>query len=96
MPRKRLFITIGVVLALAIGVTWFFTARPGDLVLTGIVTTDDVVISPLVGGQIEKMFVKEGDSVTPNEVLARLVPSELQADTAYYAHSASEGAVRVQ
>ena len=95
MPRKRLFITIGVVLLIAI-VVWAVTARSGDLVLTGIVTTDDVVISPLVGGQVEKMLVKEGDSVAPHEVLARLVPSELQADTAYYAHSAAEGAVRVQ
>ncbi len=95
MPRKRLFITIGVVLLIAI-VVWAITARSGDLVLTGIVTTDDVVISPLVGGQVEKMLVKEGDSVAPHELLARLVPSELQADTAYYAHSAAEGAVRVQ
>jgi multidrug resistance efflux pump len=95
MPRKRLFVIIGVVLVLAIAVVGFLTAGPGDLVLTGIVTTDDVVISPLVGGQIENMFVKEGDSVTPNEILARLVPSELQADTAYYSHNAAEGAVRV-
>jgi multidrug resistance efflux pump len=95
MSRKRLFVILGVVLVLAIGV-WFVTTRAGDLVLTGIVTADDIVVSPLVGGQIEKMLVKEGDSVTPHQLLARLVPSELQADTAYYAHSAAEGVVRVQ
>ncbi len=96
MPRKQLSVIIAVILVLAIGIVWFVTTRPGDLTLTGIVTTDDVVVSPLVGGQIETMFVKEGDSVAPNEILARLVPLELQADTAYYSHSTAEGAVRVQ
>jgi multidrug resistance efflux pump len=96
MPRKRLPVIIGVGLVLTIAVVWFLTTRPSDLVLTGIVTTDDVVVSPLVAGQIDKMLVKEGDSVVPGQLLARLVPAELQADRAYFQHSAEEGAVRVE
>jgi multidrug resistance efflux pump len=89
-------VIIGVGVVLAIAIVWFLTTRPSDLVLTGIVTTDDVVVSPLVAGQIDKMLVKEGDSVVPQQLLARLVPAELQADRAFFQHSAEEGAVRVE
>jgi multidrug resistance efflux pump len=59
------------------------------------VTTDDVIVSPLVGGQIEQLLVHEGDVVAPMQLVARLAPSELQADRAYYAHSAEDGVVHV-
>ncbi len=95
MTRKR--ILLGTALALLLGaVAWLVGGGSGDLVLTGIVTTDDVIVSPQVTGQIGQLLVDQGDSVTPGELVARLVPAELQADRAYYAHSAEEGAVRVQ
>lgn len=96
MARKRIVIVIAVAVVLVAAVAWYLGTRPTNLVLTGIVTTDDVVVSPLIVGQIDKMFVKAGDSVVPQQLLARLVPAELQAERAFYAHSAEEGAVRVQ
>jgi HlyD family secretion protein len=62
--------------------------RPTELVLTGIVTTSDVIVSPLAGGQIATLLVKEGDAVKKDQVIATITPDELRADRAYYDQSA--------
>jgi HlyD family secretion protein len=69
---------------------WYFWqhSHSTDLMLTGIVTTNDVVVSPLAGGQIAALLVKEGDAVKKDQVLARIVPDELRADRAYFDQSA--------
>jgi len=66
------------------------------LILTGVVTTDDVIVSPLVQGRISQLLVREGDSVTANELLAVLAPAEFAADRAYFARSAEGLASRVE
>ena len=59
--------------------------RPaGPLILTGIVTTENVVVGPQVGGQIGRLLVKEGDQVQKNQLVAVMTTDELQADRAYY------------
>jgi multidrug resistance efflux pump len=88
MNRKRIPLVVGLVVLLLVGAYYVLRARPADLVLTGIVTTNDVIVSPQVAGQVSRLLVAEGDSVTPNELLAVLGPAELQADRAYYAQSA--------
>jgi len=69
---------------------------PSVLVLTGIVTTNDVIVGPLVEGRVSQLLVAEGDSVTPNQLVAVLAPGELAAERTYYAHSAEGLASRVQ
>src|SRR5438093_5599439 len=59
----------------------------GPLVLTGIVTTEDVIISPQVGGQIGQLMVREGDQVEQNQLIAVMTTDELEADRAYYVHT---------
>ena len=93
--RTRIFVGVGAALVL-LAVGWFIFGRTRALVLTGIVTTNDVVVSPLVGGQVGELYVREGDSVAQNQLIARLVPAELQADQAYYTHTAEQGALEVQ
>jgi len=85
---KRIRIVVAV---LVIGAILYFVFRGGTkaLVLTGIVTTNDVVVSPQVAGQVTRLLVAEGDSVEPGQLLAVLSPAELQADRAYYVQSAS-------
>ncbi|HEV8411054.1 MAG TPA: efflux RND transporter periplasmic adaptor subunit [Gemmatimonadaceae bacterium] len=73
-------IVIGVIAAIVI-------TRPGPLVLTGIVTTNDVIVSPQVSAQLSKVLVKEGDKVEANQLLATLSPDELRADQAFAAQS---------
>jgi HlyD family secretion protein len=66
-----------------------FGRGPGTLVLTGIVTTHDVIVGPQVGGQVEKLLVKEGDTVKAGQLVAVIAPDALRADSAYYTHSAA-------
>ena len=75
------------------------------LVLTGIVTTNDVIVSPQISGQIGQLLVTEGDAVKRDQLVAVIVPDELKADTAYFAQNVegmssqireSEAALRLQ
>ena len=82
--RKRLLPLLG--FALVAGTVWYLVKRagPSALVLTGIVTTNDVIVSPQIAGQIGELLVKEGDTVKKDQLIAVIKPDELQADTAYY------------
>ena len=83
---KRLLIPL--VLVLAAGAAYAYATRaPASLTLTGIVTTNDVIVSPQVAGQISRLLVKEGDTVKADQLTAVIAPDELQADTAYYAQN---------
>ena len=95
--RRRLVIGI-VVLAAASTIGWLKVKHtgPADLVLTGVVTTNDVIVSSQVGGRVSRLMVAEGATVTPNEVIAKLEPGELQADRAFYARSAEAVAAQVE
>src|SRR3954469_10602562 len=76
-----------IVLALAAlgGVGYSLTRdRAHDIVLTGLVTTNDVVVSPQIAGRLSELRVTEGDSVAPGQVIATLEPAELRADRAFY------------
>jgi HlyD family secretion protein len=105
MLRKRLGLVLALVILLSAGAYYVVRARATDLVLTGIVTTNDVIVSPQIGGQIARLLVNEGDTVTSNQLLAVIAPDELRADREYYTFSAqgltsqvqeSEAALRFQ
>src|SRR5262245_25183431 len=82
---KRLIFLFVIVAGAAGG--YYATHRPpGPLILTGIVTTQDVIVSPQVGGQIGQLLIKEGDTVQKNQLVAVMTTDELQADRAYYAY----------
>jgi len=94
-----------VILALGGGVYWY-TSRPAtSLTLTGIVTTNHIVVSPQITGRLERLLVAEGDVVKADQLLAVLTPDELREERAFYSFSAegagsqvqeSEAAVRLQ
>ena len=71
----------------AVGAYYAMRQPLGPLVLTGIVTTEDVIISPQVGGQIGQLMVREGDQVEQNQLIAVMTTDELEADRAYYVHT---------
>src|SRR5437764_59725 len=75
---------------------WYLSSRPVPLVLTGIVTTNDVVVSPQIAGRIAQLNVNEGDQVKANQLIAVLDPGELQQDAAFYAASAAGASSQVQ
>jgi RND family efflux transporter MFP subunit len=85
-----------VVVAVVIGVAYFATARqPTSIVLTGIVTTDEVIVSSEIQGRLQQLLVKEGDVVTRGQLLAVIQPQEQQADAAYYESSEQQYAAQV-
>jgi HlyD family secretion protein len=105
MKRKPVRIGLALVL-LAAGVVYgTLQLRAPALVLTGIVTTNEVIVSPQVAGRIDRLLVREGDSVKRDQLLVLIAPDELRADNAYYTYSAegqasqvkeSEAALRLQ
>lgn len=91
---KRVIRIVLAVLVLGTIAYFVFRGSPKALTLTGIVTTNDVVVSPQVAGQVTKLLVSEGDSVAQNQLLAVLSPAELQADQRFYAQSATASAAQ--
>ena len=75
---------------------YLLRARATTLVLTGLVTTNDVIVSAQVGGQLARLPVKEGDHVTRGQAIAALTSDEMRADSAYYARTAEGASTQVQ
>ena len=89
MNRTRAGVLV-LLLAAGVGVAYYLGhAPPAALVLTGIVTTNDVIVSPQIAGQITQLLVKEGDTVKRDQLLAVIAPDELRADISYYSHNAA-------
>ncbi len=96
MSRTAIRLVLLVVAAAGAGAYFYLHRAPAALVLTGIVTTDDVIVSPQIGGQIEQLLAKEGDAVKKGQLVAVIVPDELRADTAYYTHNVAGLSSQVQ
>jgi multidrug resistance efflux pump len=79
---KRLIVLL-LALGGGTGAYFYFNRAPSALVLTGIVTTHDVVVSPQIGGRIESLSVQEGDAVVRDQVIAVIAPDELRAESSY-------------
>jgi multidrug resistance efflux pump len=105
MASRKRAVTIGAIVIVLVVVAVVIFTRPGQLVLTGIVTTNDVIVSPQISAQLTRLLVKEGDKVDANQLLAVLSPDELRADRTFAAQSeqglgdqvqVSEAALRYQ
>jgi len=94
MKMRRLLFPL-LFIAGAAGIYVYVNRRPSSLTLTGVVTTNDVIISPQIAGQLQKLMVSEGDTVKKGQLVAVIVPDELAADTAYYTHSLEGAASQV-
>jgi multidrug resistance efflux pump len=96
MKGKRAGVAVVVLLILGAGAYYVLRAGASTLVLTGIVTTHEVVVSAQLPGQISQLGVKEGDTVTAGEQVATIVPDELRADSNYYQQAAEGASSQVQ
>jgi HlyD family secretion protein len=86
---------IVLVVALA-AVLYIAAARRGrQIVLTGMVTTDEVIASSEIQGRLQKLLVNEGDTVTNGQLLALIQPAERKTDLAFYTHGAAQSAAQV-
>src|SRR3979409_646890 len=105
MKRLRPLLILLVLGGLGYGAYYSLGRPPTELVLTGIVTTNDVIVAPQIGGRISELRVAEGDAVKKDQLVAVITPTSPGAHSAYYAHSAegmqsqvreSEAALRFQ
>src|SRR6184192_4905841 len=80
MTRKRLLIILiaaGVLTATAFSAGWF--RRDSALQGSGTVEARNIRVGSKIGGRIDKVLVREGDSVQPGQVLITFDDKELQA-----------------
>jgi len=105
MKRLRPLIVLALVAVASWGAYSYANRPPTSLTLTGIVTTNDVIVSPQIAGQVSQLLAKEGDEVKRDQLLAVMRPDELKAETTYYAQNVeglssqvreSEAALRFQ
>ena len=95
MNKRNILIPI-VILVVVAGCIYYATTRSsGVIVLTGIVTTDEVIVGPEIQGRLQQLFVKEGDVVTNGELLGLIQPQEQQADVTFYEKSEQQYAAQV-
>ena len=85
-----------VVIGLIVGVWWYTSRPPTSLTLTGIVTTNHIVVSPQITGRITELKAQEGDTVKAGQLLAVLSPDELREERAFYSFSAEGAGSQVQ
>lgn len=93
--KTRLKILILILVAAALGVYLWTSRQPQTLVLTGIVTTDDVQVSSQIQGRLQQLLVLQGDVVKKGQLLAVIQPQELKADQAYYLKNHQESQAQV-
>jgi HlyD family secretion protein len=105
MKRLLRALPLLAVLGLTVGAWWYTSRPPTSLTLTGVVTTDHIVVSPQITGRLTQLMAREGDTVKTGQLLAVLAPDELREERAYYSFSAagmgsqvqeSEAALRLQ
>ncbi len=94
MKRKVPIILLGAGIVIA-AICYFLLRHPGEIVLTGIVTTDEVIVSAEIQGRLQELLVHQGDTVTNGQLLARIQPQEWKADMAFYANSEQQSAAQV-
>ena len=105
MSKKTPLVLLALVLIAGAGTYAYRRLPAAPLVLTGIVTTNDVIVSSQIAGQIGQLLVAEGGPVRKDQLVAVIAPDELKAETAYFAQNVegmssqireSEAALRLQ
>ncbi|HZR18074.1 MAG TPA: efflux RND transporter periplasmic adaptor subunit [Verrucomicrobiae bacterium] len=94
--KRRLRILLPLLVLACAAIVYFVSVnRPKVLRLTGVVTSDSVVVSSEVQGRLEHLAVQQGDSVHKGQLLAMIQPQEWKADMSFYANAEQQSAAQV-
>lgn len=85
MTISRFFMFLGVVFLIALVVYVVTVPQNKEIPLTGVVTGNEVIVSPKISGRIERLLVDEGSEVQPGQLIAVLDRAELEAERDFYA-----------
>ena len=78
--RNKFGILIGIILAASLAYYLLSTPHSRDLVLIGTVDGNQVIVSPQIQGRLAQLLVDEGSHVRQGDLIAKLDPSELEAE----------------
>ena len=93
--KRRIFLTLLILAAVAAVVYFAVVSHRTAIVLTGIVTTDEVVISSEIQGRLQQLLVQQGDTVTNGQLIAVIQPQERRAELDFYTNSARQSSAQV-
>ncbi len=95
--KKFLRVLFVLLIMAGIGYAMYYEMNlsPGTIVLTGVVTTDDVIVAAQIPGRLQELKVNQGDPVKKGELLAVIQPAEQKADLSYYENSQKQAATQV-
>src|ERR1700722_17223237 len=85
--KRNVPILILVILVIAGAVYYATTEKTTGIVLTGIVTTDEVIASPQMQGRLQQLLVPAGDVATNGQLLALIQPEEQAAQLEFFKSS---------
>lgn len=94
-PKRRLLLLVVVLLLIGFGIWWTLSSHSAKTVLTGIVTTDEVIVSSEIQGRLQELLVAQGQNVEQGQLVARIQPKEWQANAAFYTHSKEQTAAQL-
>jgi HlyD family secretion protein len=69
--------------------------RTSEIVLTGIVTTDTVLVASEIPGRLQQVCVREGVRVAAGDLLALIRPQEWKADVDFYSSAVNQSRAQV-
>ena len=95
MKKRWSLILLAAVLLGAAAAYYVIRSTRHVLVLTGIVTTDEVTVSSEIQGRLQELLVNQGDTVQQGQLLARIQPQEWKAEAAFYANTELQSAAQV-
>jgi HlyD family secretion protein len=95
MKLLRLAIVILLAGIVAAAVYYAVTREPRQIVLSGIVTTDEVIVAPRMQGRLQQLLVKEGENVSAGQLVATLDSREQEAEARYYSDSDQQTAAQI-
>src|ERR1035438_8379776 len=95
--KKRWLLILLVVLALGTAAGLYYAIRSSwhVLLLTGMVTTDEVTVSSEIQGRLQQLLVNQGDTAQRGQWLARIQPQEWKAEASFYANTELQSASQV-
>ena len=79
MKVFRFYIFLGVVFLISLAAYLYSTPRDSEIPLTGMVTGNEVLVSPQMSGRLVRLLVDEGFEVKKDQLIAELDAAELQA-----------------
>lgn len=93
--KRKIPLLILAALVLAAIVYLLVAPHRRAMILTGVVTTDEVVVGSEIQGRLEQMLAREGDAVTNGQLLTLIQPQEWSADVAFYTNTARQVSAEV-